>query len=372
MAEAGAERFYPCDMCGASLRFAAGQSRLVCDHCGHVQEIPEAGGAARAAALRELDLRAALADTLPPAAMEEHRLVACPSCGARVEFDPGLHASACPFCGSPVVIDAGTERQIRPSALIPFRLTERAAHAAMVAWLGRLWFAPNGLVDYARKGRRLEGLYVPFWTFDAATESRYRGERGDAYFTTETYTVRVNGRTERRTRQVRHIRWTPVAGRVARHFDDVLVMAAEGLPRQHADALGPWDLSELVPYSPDYLAGFRAEAYSIGLREGWAIARQKMEAVIREDVRRAIGGDEQRILAVDTRVRDETFKHILLPVWLAAYRYRDRSYRVIVNGQTGKVRGERPWSVWKIAAAVLLGLLVAAGIAWLLQRSGGL
>ncbi len=362
------ERFYPCDMCGASLRFAPGQTRLVCDHCGHVQKIPAAGQAATAVALRELDLRAALADALPPAAMEETRVVKCPTCGAEVEFDPALHARSCPFCGSPVVTDTGRHRHIKPSALIPFVLTEREAHKAMMAWLGRLWFAPSGLAQYARAGRKLDGMYVPYWTFDARTETRYHGHRGDAYYVTETYTTTENGKSVQRSRQVRKIRWTPVSGRVSRFFDDVLVLASKSLPRRHADGLQPWTLSALVPYSPDYLAGMRAEGYTVGLAEGQAIARAEMDRQIEQDIRRDIGGDEQRIASRDTRLWDETFKHILLPVWMAAYRYRDRSYRFIVNGQTGKVQGERPWSVWKIALAVLLAAAAIGAIVYLAEQ----
>lgn len=367
MAAATEETFYPCDMCGASLRFAPGQTRLACEHCGHVQEIETGGGVARKAALRELDLHAALAGGLPAAAMEETRVVKCPSCGAEVEFDPAVHARECPFCATPVVTDTGSHRQIKPAALVPFRLTEREALAAMTAWLGRLWFAPSGLKDFARRGRKLDGLYVPYWTFDADTETRYHGRRGDAYYVTESYTVTVNGKSQRRTRQVRKIRWTSVSGRVARQFDDVMVMAATALPRGHADGLEPWELDALVPYSPDYLAGFRAEGYTVSLADGWQIARGKMDRVIEGDIRRDIGGDEQQILSADTRSWDETFKHVLLPVWLAAYRYRDKSYRVIVNAQSGKVQGERPWSAWKIAFAVILALAVIGAGVYLYQ-----
>ncbi len=358
------EHRYPCDRCGAVLRFDPGQTRLTCAHCGHEQAIPAADLPARALALGELDLRAALANHLPASAMEETRVLACTACGAQVEFDPATHASACPFCGTPVVADTGTHRHIKPQAVVPFQLTEAQAKKAMTRWLGSLWFAPNGLVAYARKGRRLDGLYVPYWTFDADTRSSYSGQRGDAYYVTQR--VRgPDGKTQ--TRQVRHVRWTPVRGRVARVFDDLPVMASTSLPRAFADGLRPWDMAALAPYRPDFLAGFRAEGYTVDLPEGWALARAEMDQVIAGDVRRAIGGDEQRIGAIDTTTSAETFKHVLLPIWMAAYRYRDRSYRFIVNAQTGRVQGERPWSVWKIAAAVLLAAIVLGLGAYLAQ-----
>jgi hypothetical protein len=235
----------------------------------------------------------------------------------------------------------------------------------MADWLGRLWFAPNGLQAYARKGRRLSGVYVPWWTFDARTATAYSGQRGTVY--TEMRTVVRDGK--RQSVPVTQVRWRPVRGRVARAFDDVLVLASRSLPKKHTDALLPWDMSRLVPYTPAYLAGFRAEAYQVELPESWGEARQFMDRMIERDVRFDIGGDRQQITRLDTQVSDVTFKHILLPVWVAAYKFRGQSYRFVVNGQTGRVQGERPWSAWKIAFAVILGLLAAAALMYFAEFS---
>lgn len=366
------ETRWPCDSCGAALRFAPGQTVLTCDHCGHVQHIPEAAAETRTRSLGELDLAQGLSDDLHSGAMEEVRSSRCPSCGALVEFRGAEHATECPFCATPVVAGTGVERLIKPQAVLPFRLDENAARQSMTSWLGSLWFAPNKLVDYARKGRAMTGIYVPYWTFDAETRSRYTGARGEYYYETRTVTVNVNGRTEQRQEQVRKTRWYAASGRVGRFFDDVLVLASQSLPRRYTDALAPWDLGALQPYTADYLAGFTAEGYTVRLAEGHRTAQAIMEDVIRQDVRRDIGGDEQRIDGIDTDWSDETFKHILLPVWMAAYKYNGKSYRFVVNGQTGKVQGERPWSVWKIAFAVILALILAAVVFTLAEKNGAL
>jgi DNA-directed RNA polymerase subunit RPC12/RpoP len=345
---------FPCAQCGAQLRFTPGQRRLTCQYCGHEQEIPSSDED-RNTALTAHDLREALANHLPPEAMEETRVINCTNCGAQVEFDPDTHALQCPFCASPVVTDTGMHRHIKPAAVLPFRLTEKEAHESMNRWLKSLWFAPNGLKRYARSDRQLDGLYVPYWAFDAFTRSRYSGERGDAYY--ETRSVTRNGK--RTTEQVRKIRWRRVSGSVQRQFHDVLVMAAQSLPRKFVRALEPWMLADLSPYDPQFLAGFRAEGYTVDLPDGYKIGIERMEEIIRQDVRRDIGGDEQRIHSLSTDHSEEKFKHLLLPIWMAAYRYHNKSYRFIVNAQTGKVQGERPWSKWKIAGAVLLGLVLA-------------
>jgi predicted RNA-binding Zn-ribbon protein involved in translation (DUF1610 family) len=360
------EHRFPCTNCGADMRFAPAEGKLVCDHCGNTEEITEDEGETAGpwgeapGGIRELDFQAAVHDRLRTAEMEETRVTQCPSCGAQVTLAAEVHAKECPFCATPVVTDTGTHRHIKPQGVIPFRLTEKQAHDAMNDWLGRLWFAPNGLREYARKGRKMDGIYVPFWTYDANTRTGYSGQRGTAYWVT------VRG-ADGKSKRVRRIRWTPVRGRVQRFFDDVLVLASRSLPKSHTDALAPWRLGELAEYRPDYLSGFRAEGYTVDLDEGMQEARAIMDAQIRSDIRRDIGGDAQRIGVYDTEISDVTFKHVLLPVWVAAYRYRGEAYRFVVNGQTGKVQGERPWSWVKITIAAILALLLAAAVIYGLE-----
>ena len=351
---------FPCPTCGSDLRFAPDVGLLRCQHCGHEEPIPEARGP-----IPELDLRAVEKNSLPASEMEEARFVQCPSCGAQIEFDADLHARECPFCASPIVTDTGVSRQIKPQAQLPFLLSEAQARDAMNGWLGRLWFAPSDLKQYARAGRAMQGMYVPYWTYDAETRTEYSGQRGTVYYETRPVSVVVNGRRETVMQQVARIRWSPARGRVARDFDDVLVLGSKSLPKRFTDALAPWDLSVLSPYQPKFLAGFRAEGYTVPVEEGYGEARQVMNAVIEQDVRRDIGGDQQRISGLRTDVGELTFKHVLLPVWLAAYRYRGKSFRFVVNGRTGSVQGERPYSAIKIAIAVALALIVAGFIAYL-------
>ena len=356
---------WPCAQCGADLRYAPGQTELKCDHCGYVQAITAKPPRAKARALTEHDLARGLADDLPASASEEVRSTSCPNCGAVVEFQGANHATECPFCATPVVVDTGSHRHIKPQALVPFELTENQARDALTGWLGSLWFAPNGLLEYTRKGRTMAGIYAPFWTFDADTVSDYEGQRGEHYYETEWVTVNVNGKSERRQQQVQKTRWYRASGRVSRQFDDVLAMASTSLPARLGNNLTPWDLNKLEPYSPDYIAGFQAEGYTVSLADGNTQAHEVMAEVIKDDVRADIGGDVQRIDWVNTAYSNETFKHVLLPVWTAAYKYGGKSYRFLVNGQTGEVQGERPYSWWKIGFAVAGAVILAVGAAYL-------
>ena len=355
---------YPCPSCGAILTYRPGETRLTCPFCGATTEIAPADADAMEAAWREHDFEAALAGKAAGVDMETTQVVHCEACGASVAFDPGQHAAVCPFCATPVVADTTPDRHIKPQALLPFALDAREAQARVSRWLGGLWFAPSGLKQFARSKGALSGVYTPWWTFDARTETAYAGERGDTYYVT------VRGK-DGKPQQVPRIRWTPASGRVARDFDDVLTCGSATLPEAQGGDLGGWDLSDLRPYARDWLAGFRAEAYTVDLREAWGAARADMEAVIAQDVRRAIGGDQQRVRRMDTRIADVTFKHVLLPVWIGAYRWKGRSFRVVVNGRTGAVRGQRPWSAWKIALAVVAALALAGVALWLASLQQG-
>jgi hypothetical protein len=235
------------------------------------------------------------------------------------------------------VATASSKRQIKPRSLLPFHVRREQADELFKRWVASLWFAPNDLTTVARRAG-MDGAYIPAWTYDADTYSTYAGERGDDYWDTESYTAFENGRHVRRTRQVRRTRWRRVSGRVSNRFDDVLVKATRSLPEKHLHALEPWDLQSLVPYRDEYLSGFAAETYQIDLVQGFEMAKGIMAGTIHATIRADIGGDHQRIHHVDTHYRGVTFKHLLLPVWISAYRYHERVFRFLVNAARARSR----------------------------------
>ena len=204
-------------------------------------------------------------------------------------------------------------------------------------------------------------MYVPYWTFDAETSSQYAGQRGRKRTETDTG---PDGKPRSRT----VTDWTRVSGTLEETFDDVLVVASRSLPEGRAAALSPWDLEKLVPYRDEFLSGFRAETYQVPLPEAYERAKVTMAAAIQELVRRRIGGDDQRIDRVVTTYSATSFKHVLLPIWISSYRFGNKAYRFLVNARTGEVQGDRPYSLVKIALAVIAALLVVAAIAWIAER----
>jgi DNA-directed RNA polymerase subunit RPC12/RpoP len=357
---------YLCPGCSADLVFEPKDGCLSCPYCGREEPIP-----ATPEQIEERSYDAYLKlrpDQLSPLAVGALE-VQCAGCGSAVTFAPPDIAGECPFCGAKIVAEPKVaDPLLAPESVLPFKVTHPQAADAIKAWLGSRWFAPKALLQLARQ-ESTSGVYLPFWTYDAYTVSHYTGERGEHYWETETYTETDNrGNRVTRSRQVRKTRWYPASGTVSRWFDDVLVTATQSLPHHRLEALTPWDLAELKPYDAAYLAGYKAQRYQVDLRQGFEIAKQMMAETIRQDVHRDIGGDEQRIHQIASSYSAITFKHLLLPLWVSAYRFNNKVYQVLVNARTTEVQGDRPYSIWKITAFIVLMLLILALVLYLSNK----
>ncbi len=352
---------FPCQNCGANLRYDAKVQGMRCPYCGHQQVIQ---AQAEGPGPREIPIEQGMAMAARGLGTPV-KAVACNDCGATVQVAPSEQTAKCPFCGSHQVLAreaAGT--QIRPESLVPFKVDKATANTTFETWIGSLWFRPSDLKKMA-KVHEMGGVYVPFWTFDAMVHSRWTAEAGYHYQETETYT---DSEGNRQTRTVTKTRWEPASGSRTDHFDDTIVCASKGLPGALVDRFKTWTTAELVPYLPHYLAGWKAEAYAIDLMPAWGMGKEKMAKVQYGRCGDDVPGDTHRGLDVDNAFSRVTFKHVLLPVWIAAYRYRDKPYQFLVNGQTGEVVGKAPWSIWKITLFVLLIVAIIAGIAVLANQ----
>ena len=357
-------RKFPCANCGARLDFDPAVRGLKCPYCGFTEVIQRD----EKVEIPERDYQEYLdKEESKGKAIEGHTSqTRCPGCGAIVLLEDKVATDRCPFCTThletqPEVVSG----MIAPESVLPFQVDLKAARNAFTTWLQGLWFAPSELKTVANLGQ-LNGVYLPYWTYDTMTYSFYEGQRGDDYTVTQTYAATLpDGRTEQRTRAVVQTRWSSVSGEVQNFFDDVLVCGSKSIPTERLDDLGNWSLPKLAPFNAGYLSGFHTERYAIGLRDGFAKAKVLMEPEIINLIRRDIGGDHQQIGTKRTRYSGITFKHLLLPVWVAVYRYHDKTFQVIVNGQTGRVSGVRPWSWLKIsvlAAAILFAISVTIAI----------
>ncbi len=339
------------------MEFDPAAKALICRYCGSRTQIKREEKTATGVPEIPYEDYAAGHGTLQPVS-EKALQVNCNSCGASVQFEPPEVAGVCPFCSAKIVAQPkSADPLIAPQGVLPFALAKAQAATSVGGWLQSRWFAPNALKRVA-KPAGLEGVYVPYWSFDARVESDYTGNRGEYYYVREEVSVIENGRQVRRVQEVRKIRWHPVSGHVETVFDDLLQPATKAIDGKKLSRLEPWDLPKLETYEPAYLAGFKAQRYQVELPTAFETAKQQMEPAIHQHVREDIVGDEQQISSVDSEYFDVTFRHLLLPVWVGAYRFQDKVYQITVNARTGEVQGERPYSVVKIILLVLFVVLV--------------
>ena len=359
---------FPCPGCSADMQFDPETGGMKCAFCGHTEALGPSTVEIHAHPLADAlgQSNSALLTPLSAQAFE----VSCASCGSTVLFEPPEVAGACPFCGTAIVAQPkAADPLIAPDAVLPIKVVKTAAQKEVRSWLSSRWFAPSALKRMA-ESEGIGGVYLPFWTYAADTASHYKGQRGEYYWVTENYTeTDSNGNSVQRSREVRHTHWYSATGQVARNFDNVLIPATKAVNESRLNALAPWDLEALRPYEPAYLAGFKAQRYQVQVPEGFEEAKEVMAEAIQQDVVEDIGGDEQRVDHIDTQYSNTTFRHLLLPVWIGAYRFQGKVYQVAVNARTGEVQGERPYSAAKIALLIAAILLVIFVIVLLNRQS---
>jgi DNA-directed RNA polymerase subunit RPC12/RpoP len=358
---------FACKSCGAKLAYDAGSQGMACPFCGHREAVvssnagPSAALQAGGARIRDIPIEQGML-LAQKGFGAPVTTIKCGDCGATVNVGEGERTTACAFCGSKQVLAQETNQgAIRPESLVPFKVTKEDANGRFGAWIGKLWLRPGDLKRMA-KVQEIGGVYVPFWIFASFVRSQWRAERGWYYYETESYTENVDGRNEARTRQVQRTRWEPASGHREDQYDDVLVCASKGLPDHLVDHLSTFDTKGLTPYQPQFLSGWRAESYAVDLMPGWAIGQERIGSSQTSRCAADVGGDTHRTLNVNSEFSSTMFKHVLLPIWIAAYRYNGKVFRFLVNGQTGEVVGVAPWSVGKILGLVALVLAIVGAV----------
>lgn len=339
-----------CHDCGALLLYAPGTQKLACKYCGAQNDIPTETKSY--AQVREINFHDYITHQISKEEKQTVSTVSCSNCGATTTLKPNVTSDSCAFCASPLVISGGTVSTIiKPDYILPFKVDNNNAKSSFSEWLGGLWFAPNDLKRYATLQDKIKGIYMPYWTYDAQSTCEYVGERGEYYY--------VGDGNNRK----RETRWYDVQGVVTNTFDDVFVIASHSLPDSTTRDLEPWDFKNYTDYNDAYLSGFQAECYQTDVENGFETAKEVMKNQLRALAMQQIGGDDQRISNMHIQHNDVTFKHVLLPIWISAYQYNNKVYRFIINGRSGKVVGERPYSWIKIALAVLAALMLIGFIA---------
>ncbi len=349
-----------CINCGAELRYQPGTENISCDYCGHkeVISIDENG-------FKELELYPYLKEMGAQKHSEEISMLHCKNCGANQHVEENYKSLHCVYCSMPLILeDAYKEDWILPGAVLPFQIDQKKSFQLFKRWVDSLWFAPNKLKKAALDPQFTKGLYLPYWTFDAQLKARYSGQRGEYYY--ENKRVR-NSKGKMVNQRVRKTKWHPASGHINGFVDDTLVKASKQKAGRIPSKIARWNLKLLQPFNSSFLRGFVTEKYTIPLTQGHLLAKDEAEHIAERWCRQDIGGDTQRVNRMDMQLSEETFKHILLPVYVSAYRYNGKEYNFFINGENGEISGNRPYSFWKIFFTVILVLAVIGVITFISQ-----
>lgn len=345
----------PCKSCGAPMTYKPGTNLLVCTYCNSTQEISQGE-----LVLDELDFMTFM-NSYEKEEFNKTKVVTCSNCKATPTVDENLRSMMCPYCGSPLVEEnIHEERYIKPGYVLPFRINRIKINDILKTWVNGFWFAPDNLKKAILSADNINGVYIPFWTFDTETYTDYKGERGDAYYET------VGSGKDRK--RVRHVDWTYKNGNVSNFYDDVLVCGSVSLnPSILQNVQRGWNPKAVVKIDNNYLEGYITEKYQVDLKDSFEKAKIIFNNYERESVKRAIGGDEQRINDLYTKFDKITFKHILLPIYVSSFFYNNKSYTFYINGMTGNISGNRPYSTTKIVFAILAAIIIISIILMMMR-----
>lgn len=348
-----------CNGCGALLYFTPGTRNLKCDHCGdsNAIEIDQTD-----TVIKPVDYDHFIDHLGEQKKSDNMKVVNCSNCGSQTTLSAFTTSDKCSFCAAPLILSPQDGQQyLPPHYILPFEINKQQGLDYFQKWLKGLWWAPKDLAKEVNSSSSgFQGIYLPHWIYDTDTITDYNGRRGDYYYTTESYTVTIEGKTENRTREVQHTRWSPVSGKVNCSFQDLIVPASKSLLPKTLNKLAPWNFKQLVKFDERYMSGFRSETYQIDPQQGLSIALEQTKDKIRYEINNDIGGDQQEIDGTETDYLNKGIKYIMLPVWASAYSYNNKIYQFTVNASTGEVIGQRPISVMRIVLFILTVLAIVA------------
>ncbi len=347
-----------CPSCGGVMDFDPATGGLSCPYCGHTEEIQtrEGNEAAEELALEDAD-KVENCDW-----GVAKKTVICKACGAESVYDALEISAVCPFCGSNQVMEAADQNTMAPGGVVPFQISDKQASDLFKNWIRHKWFCPK-MAKESAKAKNFKGIYLPFWTFDALTKSQYSGEYGK-----DKVLKKRDGKTEVKTT------WYSVRGEHEQFFDDELICATTNHNQSMIRGVEPFNTADNKVYKPEYVAGFAAERYAVGIKDAWQMAKQSIKFKLHNSIQKRIiseyHADRVRNLQINSTFSKLTYKYLLLPVWISSYKYKEKVYQFMVNGQTGKVSGKTPISIPKIIITVVAVVLILILIGMLGQYIG--
>lgn len=361
---------YKCPACTGPLRFDAASGKLVCDYCDSVYELSYIEGLVRKsdgekAAGRGSPLPGDAEDDweqselIPEWGEDAENLTAfsCPSCGAEIICEKTTAATSCPYCNNNTIIQERLAGTWRPDYIIPFKVSRKDAEAALKTYYDRSGFLPKKFKTGSRV-REINGLYVPFWFFDAEASAR---------ITMEGRNTRVYREGDNEITATDHYK-VYREGDIS--FDKIPVDASSKMPDDYMDSLEPYNYSELTKFSTAYLPGFMADKYDEGADICFKRAEKRCRNSIIQEIEDTVQGYTEKIsISRDVEISRGKAKYGLLPVWMLSTRWKDKNYMFALNGQTGKMVGNLPLDILKVIITFLAIMIAGGLLVWAIMLS---
>lgn len=343
---------FKCPGCGNFLKYDPECGKLKCDYCGAEKDVP--------VPTPPMELYYTSLSEQGFSGWGDVKCIQCPVCGAKTMLEKYQTVTVCPFCGAPNVVESDDIPGLKPNAVLPFRITELKAHESLKKWMGKKFLAPTNLKKTA-KTDKMRGVYVPIWTFDSNVNATYEARLG------KTYTVTVGSGKNRRTET--RVRWYHVSGSIFSYFDDIAVEASTKITQKDLTKLGSFDTKNSINFEDEYLSGYSAERYSLGLDDSWGVAKDLMLDNIRSQIRnRYPDADRVDYINVNPVFSETKYKYVLAPLWMSSYRYKGKDYGFVVNGRNGRTVGKAPLSPIKTFFFSLFCAGVAAALIYMIYQ----
>ena len=335
-----------CQNCGGIMKFNIQKQVFECSSCKTEYDLQTLSDT-----VKEHDFSSYLEREKTTVPFEGKAVAACRQCGMEISFAESQFSANCPMCGSSQIAPVKQSAGIPPDGIIPFKIDKNDAQQKFRKWAKSRWFAPNDFKKKFGEGSLL-GMYLPFWTYDAYAVSSYKGRGGK---------IRKEKGKDGKEKTVTD--WHQVSGIVSASFDDLQICASNKKEENIVNGILPYDtINGSKPFADGYLSGYYAEVYKIKADAGFERAKRIMENDLRNLAERDIKKtyDRAEVQSLSTKYSDVTYKHVLLPLWSSAFGYKGRTFNYAVNGETGKVSGNRPYSAIKITLAIIAAIAAIA------------
>ncbi|MDR0963719.1 MAG: hypothetical protein LBM60_03790 [Clostridium sp.] len=316
---------YQCKNCGGNVVYDPKRSAPYCSYCDS-KEVPEK--------------RSYVGDPN-----------VCQSCGG--ELKPGQSAIAlfCPYCDNSILLENRMTGDFTPNLVIPFTHSKEMAVDLLRQLCKKKVFTPSDFLSKT-KLKDLRGEYVPFWLFDFGTKIFYEGE-GKKVRVWRTMDVEYTETSHYRIVRDMNIGYEKIPADASTTMQDDVM-----------DLMEPYQYDKMASFDPIFLSGFVGDHFHMGSQEREPHANQKMRVSAEQLLKNTIAGySSVRDIDKQIQVTDQTPYFALLPVWVYAYSYKEKSYPFYINGQTGKVVGKVPVATNKVIMyGITLYILLFLGL----------